>query len=327
MIEYQHWHPVAIAQQVQDKPVGVRLLGLDVVVWRDSHAALHAWADRCPHRGAKLSLGKVLADTLECAYHGWQFDAATRCVRVPALPHFTPPASHCVQAYFACEQHGLVWVSLAATQHVPPALAFSASQRVVHCGPYDVATSAPRVVENFLDMAHFGFVHEGFLGARVATSVTDYTVERTARGIRATGCKAWQPQSNLHAHKGALVSYTYEVTAPYCAVLTKVPEPGSTLLNGQPVDWRESIALWVCPITQENSRVWFSLAVVDTMTQAQVLRDFQNTIFAQDQPVLESQSPKRLPLDLRAELHTAADKASSAYRRFLQDAGITFGVC
>ena len=46
-----------------------------------------------------------------------------------------------------------------------------------------------------------------------------------------------------------------------------------------------------------------------------------------DQPVLESQMPQCLPLDLRAELHTAADKASSAYRRFLRQSGITFGVC
>ena len=49
--------------------------------------------------------------------------------------------------------------------------------------------------------------------------------------------------------------------------------------------------------------------------------------FLQDQPVLESQRPQRLPLDVRAEMHTAADKASSAYRRFLKDSGITFGVC
>ena len=53
----------------------------------------------------------------------------------------------------------------------------------------------------------------------------------------------------------------------------------------------------------------------------------QHTIFMQDKPVLESQFPKRLPLDLRAELHTAADKASSAYRRHLKMLGITFGVC
>ena len=57
------------------------------------------------------------------------------------------------------------------------------------------------------------------------------------------------------------------------------------------------------------------------------LQDFQHKIFMQDKPVLESQRPRRLPLDVRAEVHTTADKASSAYRRFLKQETITFGVC
>ncbi len=91
--------------------------------------------------------------------------------------------------------------------------------------------------------------------------------------------------------------------------------------------WRESIALFICPVTPVRSRVWFRLAVADFDSPDEKLRSFQHTIFTQDQPVLESQMPQCLPLDLRAELHTAADKASSAYRRFLRQSGITFGVC
>ncbi len=327
MLEHSLWHPVSLAADVADKPVAVRLLDVELVLWRDASGAVHAWRDQCPHRGAKLSLGRVQGNTLECAYHGWTFDASAHCVRVPAMPTFAPPATHCATKYFACEQHGMVWMSFAAALQAVPVFPVGPTQRVIHCGPYDVATSAPRVVENYLDMAHFGFVHAGFLGSRDLASVADYVVERTTAGIRATGCKAWQPQSNVHAKQGAEVSYTYEVIAPYCAMLTKVPEQGATVVNGQPVDWYESIALWVCPVTQDSSRVWFSLAVVDVVTHAQVLRDFQDTIFAQDKPVLESQTPKRLPMDARSELHAAADKASAAYRRFLQETGITFGVC
>jgi phenylpropionate dioxygenase-like ring-hydroxylating dioxygenase large terminal subunit len=73
--------------------------------------------------------------------------------------------------------------------------------------------------------------------------------------------------------------------------------------------------------------VWFRLATADFARDDAALRAFQHTIFLQDKPVLESQQPKRLPLDLRAELHTAADKASSFYRRHLLARGITFGVC
>jgi phenylpropionate dioxygenase-like ring-hydroxylating dioxygenase large terminal subunit len=347
MIERMLWHPVALSTEVAGKPVAACLLGESVVLWRDAQGAAHAWHDKCPHRGAKLSLGRVETNaqgqsTLECAYHGWQFDGAGLCTLVPALPEFTPPAGHCVKTFAACEAYGLVWVQLDVARTALPLLhatgnaaqadANDKDLRTVQCGPYDVATSAPRVVENFLDMAHFGFVHEGYLGARDTVAMADYNVERTLHGIKATGCRAWQPHSNVQAQHGAEVSYTYEVVSPYCAVLTKVPEltgksAASTVIDGKAVEWRESIALWVCPVTPDTSRVWFSYAVADHTSPDSVLQDFQNTIFAQDKPVLESQSPARLPLDLRSELHTPADKASSAYRRYLQDSGITFGVC
>ena len=106
------------------------------------------------------------------------------------------------------------------------------------------------------------------------------------------------------------MEYTYQVTAPYTAVLTKLPDAQSVALQ----NFRESIALFICPVAPALSRVWFRLAVADFESSDEKLRDFQHTIFSQDRPVLESQTPACLPLDPRAELHTAADKSSAAYR-------------
>ncbi|MBX9832877.1 MAG: aromatic ring-hydroxylating dioxygenase subunit alpha [Burkholderiaceae bacterium] len=327
MVESGLWHPVALVGDVAQAPVAVQLLEQAVVLWRDATGAVQAFADQCPHRGARLSLGRVTPQgQLECPYHGWQFAADGRCTQVPALPTFVPPPGHCARAFAAREAYGMVWVRM--VEEGSAALPVFAAEndvrlRKLNCGPYDVAASAPRIIENFLDMSHFGFVHEGWLGSRDATAIDDYRVEATPTGLLATGCKAWQPQSNLHSTAPAQVEYTYEVNAPYAAVLTKVPEAGTTALDG----WRESIALFICPITPVHSRVWFRLAVADFESTDEKLQAFQHTIFTQDQPVLESQMPQCLPLDLRAELHTAADKASSAYRRFLRHSGITFGVC
>lgn len=222
------------------------------------------------------------------------------------------------------EACGLIWVQLQAADVPLPAFEAEGDARLrkVSCGPYDVAASAPRIIENFLDMSHFGFVHEGWLGSRDATAMATYKVEAKDTGVIATGCKAVQPQSNLHSTQPAEVEYTYEVTAPYTAVLTKIPEEGSSKQG-----WREQIGLFICPVTPEISRVWFRLAVADFESTDEQLQTFQHTIFVQDQPVLESQLPKALPLDPRAEMHSAADRMSSAYRRFLKSQGITFGVC
>ena len=340
MIEETHWHPVALCDDVVHQPLAVTLLQRDVVLWRDASGSVHAWADQCPHRGARLSMGQVVDGRLECAYHGWQFAPGGRCVHVPALPAFAPPESHCARTYRACEKYGLVWVQIAqaigtvadAGSGVPEFAAEDDTHlRKLNCGPYDVATSASRIVENFLDMAHFGFVHEGSLGIRSAAAIDDYTVEATAHGLRATQCRAWQPQSSLNALAASQVEYTYEVTAPFSAMLTKLPDPASAAgvgLDPVPGPGRsEAIALFICPLTPETSRVWFRLAMADFASTGEKLRDFQHAIFMQDKPILESQNPKRLPLDMRAELHTRADKASSAYRKHLKQLGITFGVC
>ena len=326
MVESTMWHPVALAADVVQAPVAARLLDQPVVLWRDGAGTVQAFADQCPHRGARLSLGRVTPEgRLECPYHGWQFAAGGQCTQVPALPAFVPPPTHCARSFDAREAQGLVWVRMAAGDTPLPRFVAEddARLRKLNCGPYDVAASAPRIIENVLDMSHFGFVHEGWLGSRDATAIDDYRVEPTATGLLASGCKAWQPQSNLHSTAPAQVEYTYEVTAPYAAVLTKVPEAGTTAVDG----WRESIALFICPVSAVSSRVWFRLAVADFESPDAKLQAFQHTIFTQDQPVLESQQPQRLPLDLRAELHTPADRASSAYRRFLRQSGITFGVC
>ena len=329
-LEASLWHPVALATALGDQPLAAQLLTQPLVLWRDAQGLAHAWAEQCPHRGARLSLGRVCEGQLECPYHGWQFAASGACVRVPALPDFVPPARHSARVFEVQEASGLLWVRLqapapGASESALPAFAAETDARLrkVNCGPYDVATSAPRIVENFLDMAHFGFVHEGWLGARDATEIADYQVVATPTGLLATNCRAWQPQSNLHSTQAAQVEYSYEVTAPYSAVLTKIPAAGTTALDG----WRESIALLICPLSPESSRVWFRLAVADFVSPDEKLQAFQHTIFTQDQPVLESQTPRCLPLALTAEVHTAADKASSAYRRYLSRTGIAFGTC
>ena len=331
MFEKSLWLPVGALTDLQGGPHPVVLLGEELVIWQAATGEYQAWADRCPHRGTKLSLGHVVNGQLECAYHGWQFDTAGQCKVVPALPDFVPPLMTSSQraCTFAVQQaYGLLWVQMDTTAAGPPTLPQFAAEaderlRKVNCGPYRVEASAPRIVENFLDLSHFAFVHEGLLGTREAMAVPHYDVTTTPTGVLATGCKAVQPRSSVHAVGNAMVEYTYEVVSPYAAVLTKVPEAGTAAI----ADLRESIALFVCPVTPESSVVWIRLAMNDFESPDQKLVDFQNTIFGQDLPILESQRPRRLPLLPGAEQHCAADRLSVAYRRFLQASGITFGVC
>lgn len=341
-VERACWHPVARSDAlVAGAPHAAQLMGEDLVLWRDAAGALRAFADRCPHRGARLSMGRIVNDTLECPYHGWRFDGDARCVAIPALPDFTPPTGHRACSYAASEWAGLVWVRLdAAAEGTQPSQASATIDaaerdeglRKLVVGPYDVVASAPRIVENFLDLSHFGLVHEGWLGDREHLSMNAYRVETREDGtLCAIDCRAWQPKSNRLSSEGSEVDYGYEVPtaplAPFNAVLTKAPE---AMAAHAPGGYRDVISLFICPLTQQTSRVWFRMALTDFDSSDDEITAFQHTIFTQDQPVLESQRPKLLPITDAApvrELHSAADRMSSAYRRLLRERGITFGVC
>ena len=322
MKEFQWWWPVARSVDLRDQPLAARLLDVPLVLWRDAQGLASVFDDRCPHRGAALTLGRVVGGTLQCPYHGWRFNTGGSCTHIPAQPGFTPPASSAARVHEVLEHEGLVWVALRAPgakapRIAPPVLSHLPRRRLVY-GPFDVATSAPRGVENFLDTSHFAFVHEGWLGDAAHPDVPPYDVTHTTDGRPVIErYLAWQPRATAAASGGDWVAYRYEVLSPYAALLTKQGEAGGP---------QDSYVIWACPTTPESSRVWFAQYTTDTETPDATLRDFQVEIFAQDQPVLESQVPRRLPLS-GGEAHSAADRMSAAYRRYLQACGITFGVC
>jgi phenylpropionate dioxygenase-like ring-hydroxylating dioxygenase large terminal subunit len=318
VLEAGLWHPVAASAAVGAAPVAVRLLERELVLWRDPAAGVQAWEDRCPHRGTRLSLGKVADGLLECAYHGWRFGPRGACRAVPALPGFAPGPAHAAHAYDATEAYGIVFVRLEGSAARVPEIAGAPQRRIVS-GPHDVATSAPRVVENFLDMSHFPFVHEGLLGDRGHAEVPHYDVTVTGdRRPVAPAYRAWQPRGRAAAAGGAWVDYRYEVLGPYAAVLCKRADAGEAP--------QEAYALWICPVAPESSRVWFTHFTGDERTPEAELRAFQDAIFVQDRPVIESQQPRRLPL-AGGEVHSGADRLAVAYRRYLRELGVTFGVC
>ncbi|MBI3525913.1 MAG: aromatic ring-hydroxylating dioxygenase subunit alpha [Betaproteobacteria bacterium] len=324
---FDDWHPVGMTAQLPAGiPVSAQLLDVPLVVWRDSANAVHVWVDRCPHRGMKLSLGSVHGDSLTCAYHGWTYGSDGRCKHIPALPEqdgdrLTARVSACAVQ----EQYGLIWVCLGTAARGVPAFPEFTDRRLrkVWCGPYEVASSGPRIVENFLDMAHFAFVHEGILGEKARAAIREYQVQdfadsESGDGIRATGCLVWQPRSNSLASGGSEVEYSYRVVRPLTAILTKEP------LSRQ--GFHEAVSLHLQPLTETTTRVWIILALTNHEQGDEELRAFQDAIFLQDRPIVENQQPLRLPLLPGAEVSVACDRMSLAYRRYLKNLGLRYGV-
>ena len=310
------WHPIARSSDLAEASIqGARLLGEDLVVWR-IHGEVRVWQDLCVHRGTRLTLGDLDGDLLECAYHGWTYDGEGNCVKIPAHPEQKPPPKARVKTYRCKESYGLVWACLGEpTRDVPDFEEWAdASFRKVACGPYGYQASGPRAVENFLDVAHLPFVHEGILGERAHAEIQDYEVEQTGDGIVARNVRIWQPDPD-GTGVGKDVNYTYKVLRPLTMYLSKDTREG-----------RFSIFAVVCPMDEFESRAWFWIAMNygKEVSEAEIRRR-QDEITGQDVPVVESQRPERLPLDLQAELHLRSDRIAVAYRKWLGQLGLSFG--
>ena len=315
------WHPVAYAADVTRAPRAATLLGEPLVLWRDTREAVHAFRDVCVHRGTALSLGCVDGDELVCAYHGWRYGPDGACTKIPQLADPTRvPARARAFSYPTLERYGLVWVALE-----PPARAIpdvpeldDGAWRTVRTGPFAWACDASRQVENFTDFGHFAFVHAGLLGdpsnpvVAPHDVVTDGAVLRYAYGRPDAPNTDDFPVFAAEERKDETRRTRYALHLPY-TIVEHIDWGGADGLVyffvAQPVDDEHCVGY--CLVARN-----YNLAQPDDVLQA-----FERTIFGQDQRVVESQRPDRVPFDLAAELHLTFDAVAVAYRRAMRANG------
>jgi len=219
------------------------------------------------------------------------------------------------------ERYGYLWATLGAPGRdvLPIPETEEQDRRVVVCGAVSVRTSGLRIVENFLDMAHFPFVHTDILGAEPHTEVRHYTTEirRDVDEVWATNCEFFQPQAALSATEGIMTQYTYRVANPFAVMLYKTCPNSANR-------W-DVICLFVQPVEPDRCRAHPVMFLIDEVSTTAELIQFQQLIFLQDRIILENQRPRLLPLEPRAEIPTRADASSVAYRRWLKEKGIVYG--
>ncbi len=104
------WYPICPSDFVAEKPVSLRRLGRKIVIWREPSGVLHALDDRCPHRGAPLSLGIVVGDRIACGYHGVQVRADGVVTSVPGSPGCKLEGSKATRSFHVREAAGAIFL-------------------------------------------------------------------------------------------------------------------------------------------------------------------------------------------------------------------------
>jgi phenylpropionate dioxygenase-like ring-hydroxylating dioxygenase large terminal subunit len=178
MANLAHWHPVLCSCDLGKKPVGVRLCGKDMVLFRGSDGRIGALEDCCPHRRMRLSLGKVINERLQCGYHGWTFD----CSGAGESPG-TPKLHACARSFDAVERHGVIWLKPPDAQPMFPPFDVDG---YYHVCTLDHQAKAPLelVVDNFCEIEHTPTTHAFFGYALERMNEVTVRFEPTPSSVR-----------------------------------------------------------------------------------------------------------------------------------------------
>lgn len=320
----EYWYIVAEGREVtQRTPVGRRLLGQDVVVWRDRADQVHVLRDQCIHRGVPLSQGRVDGDCIRCPFHGWAYSGDGRCVLIPSNgAHAPTPPNARTYSYPVHEAGGYVWAYTG--QEIPaPTDGLGLPPELVETGWVagrrhdDVAANYTRVVEQSIDIAHIPWVHRRTIGrgldedARLERPMECYsdglTIYFDGRMPDWLEVLHQGPnQRTASAHHRDLQNGTY----------FKMPNIFRVVQGGM------VMGLIPVPIDEGHSRIyqyvarrwgrwpslWASLVSIFTLY-------VNHCIVREDNRILGMQIPKRMPEDIREEFQVRTDAAEMHYRR------------
>ena len=175
---FQHWYPLLPLEDIDShKPTTATVLGIPLVIWTEDSATYQIFLDRCPHRLAPLSEGRIDDNgNLMCSYHGWEFDRNGACQSIPQAdnPELIGKKDFCATVYPSRQENDLLWVwmdadsaDLAAQTHLPLSDKIDASKGYVWSSMVrDLAYDWQTLVENVADPSHVPFAHHGIQGSR-----------------------------------------------------------------------------------------------------------------------------------------------------------------
>ncbi|HLH23195.1 MAG TPA: Rieske 2Fe-2S domain-containing protein [Chloroflexota bacterium] len=255
----RYWLPALLAEEVprpDDPPVRVRLLGEDLVAFRDTAGRVGLLGAHCPHRGASLFFGRNEECGLRCVYHGWKFDVTGRCVDMPSEPEESTFKDRVRATAYPCvERGGVIWAYLGPGDCTPalPRLEWTlvpASHRYVH--KRFQACNYLQNVEGEVDSAHVSFLHRRLapdgqaagsgqtLLARATDGAPVFTVQETAYGLAIGARRSWdQHQYYWRVTQFLMPTYTMipsEADAPIS--FTAAVPVDDTRTAGYTVSWR-----------------------------------------------------------------------------------------
>jgi phenylpropionate dioxygenase-like ring-hydroxylating dioxygenase large terminal subunit len=312
------WYVAGEAASVTTEPKPLRLLGQDLVLFRDAAGALACLSDVCIHRGASLSRGRTVDGCVECPYHGWRYASDGRVTKIPAEPDAKIPARARIDSYPVVERYGWIWVFVgslpeAARPPIPDMPEYADPSIRWIRGVWDWNVNYHRAVENGLDFAHAPFVHGSAFGDRNRPQIDDFVVEE----------KEWSSHSKMimgvPRNVKGLWSFIYK--EPITKVEARPWFHMSGPIAGLELFPRAGWQIWIrtahMPVDEHHTRSWWLMGR-NFMKAAMFDKDSIRRnikIFSQDAAVIQHLKPELVPDSWREELTVKTDALQVSYRR------------
>ena len=317
------------------------ILGEPIVLYRAQAGELTALEDRCCHRFAPLSKGRLEGDALRCMYHGLKFDRTGRCIEIPGQDMI--PRTACVRAYPAVERHSWIWVWMgdpaeADETLIPAAVGLDDPSWTLRSGQLDYEANYQLINDNLTDFTHLTYVHAASFGASEEFAHTRPNIERLDRGLRIwrwimTPSRPDAP--NLLGRQGMESWQSYDFLAPGILLMHSATFPRGTAerCGFQPVygfDVEPVAETFtsqaVTPMGDRASRYFFSWgprAGEGADALAESLLVLAHKAFGEDKVMIEAQQ-RVIDLDpMRKEVLTSADVGPMQMRAILQQLALT----
>ena len=183
------WYIAEWSDALGDEVIARTIMNQPVVLFRDADGTAAALEDRCCHRGAPLTHGKLVAAGLQCGYHGLVFNGDGQCVEIPGQENI--PAQARVTAYPVVERQHFVWIwmgdpALADESKILDFPYFDDSRQwPSRKGMMEIEANYIMMVDNLMDLTHLGYVHSKTIGGDPMVHVNaEMTVTRTENGVQ-----------------------------------------------------------------------------------------------------------------------------------------------
>jgi len=316
------WYVAASADEVGRAPLARLLLNEPIVLYRRENGIPVALEDRCCHRRAPLSKGKVIGDRLQCGYHGFTFDATGACVAIPGQDRLP---SIGVRSYPLVERHGFLWIWMGNAANPDPSRIPDFKENIAP-GWWPTRVLLPikghyqLVVENLLDLSHVAFVH----GETIGTDDTKATLEfdrgaNYVRLIRKAPDLATPPfylLNGLGPHSDQVKTITF-VPPCFVSILVTTTERAPGKADPRSVN---ILIHHACVPETERSTHYFIVSARDfegSPGMAEKSRQTLHKVFDEDRDVIEAQE-RCIELDPAAPyVSTNADWGSVQMRRLM----------